>query len=192
MSNKTHVLYRFYSATGQLLYVGITMNPPQRFKSHRDSKEWWPTVSGITVENYSSRDELAQAERRAIQVEHPLHNVVHAKATPAIRAANPAPVDPSAPVNDVVAELFSPSPPLRGISSLFSGPRYQETRYGYVTDEEFERRAAIDRAKDQARRDCQLCDPTGYRNGYLCHHIDNPTPRRDAQKKSLQVIQGGE
>jgi predicted GIY-YIG superfamily endonuclease len=72
-----HVLYRFYSATGQLLYVGITMNPPQRFKNHRESKVWWDQVSGITVETYGRRSELEQAERRAIQVEKPLHNVAH-------------------------------------------------------------------------------------------------------------------
>lgn len=73
----THVLYRFYSATGQLLYVGITMSPPDRFKSHRDTKEWWAEVAGITVENYDSRGDLEKAERRAIQVERPLYNVVH-------------------------------------------------------------------------------------------------------------------
>ena len=72
-----HVLYRFYSATGQLLYVGITMRPPERFKSHRDTKRWWSEVSGITVENYSNRVELERAERRAIQVERPQYNVVH-------------------------------------------------------------------------------------------------------------------
>ena len=73
----THVLYRFYSATGQLLYVGITMNPPRRFKGHSGDKEWWHLVSGITVETYSSRGELEAAERRAIQVERPKYNVIH-------------------------------------------------------------------------------------------------------------------
>lgn len=72
-----HVLYRFYSATGQLLYVGITMNPPQRFKSHQDDKGWWEQVSGISVETYENRADLARAERRAIQVERPRYNVVH-------------------------------------------------------------------------------------------------------------------
>jgi predicted GIY-YIG superfamily endonuclease len=72
-----HVLYRFYTKTGQLLYVGITMNPPQRFKSHQNGKEWWSEVSGITVEHYESRLELQSAERRAIQVEKPRYNVVH-------------------------------------------------------------------------------------------------------------------
>ncbi|MBX7450389.1 GIY-YIG nuclease family protein [Mycolicibacterium sp. 3033] len=45
-----HVLYRFYSPTGKLLYVGITMNPSQRFNAHRKSKDWWDEVAGITIE----------------------------------------------------------------------------------------------------------------------------------------------
>lgn len=76
-----HVLYRFFSATGQLLYVGITMNPPQRFKAHGKSKEWWDQVRGITVETYPSREHLLRAERRAIQVERPFHNVTHNRKT---------------------------------------------------------------------------------------------------------------
>ena len=72
-----HVLYRFFNSTGQLLYIGITMNPPQRFKEHRDSKDWWTEVAGITVENYPNRTALAEAERRAIKVERPRHNIAH-------------------------------------------------------------------------------------------------------------------
>lgn len=95
MTNATcstaHVLYRFYSATGQLLYVGITMSPPDRFKSHRKTKEWWESVSGITVESYDSRDDLVRAERRAIQVERPLHNVVHNGSRRTSSPTNPRP-----------------------------------------------------------------------------------------------------
>jgi hypothetical protein len=82
--NETHVLYRFFNATGQLLYVGITMNPPRRFKDHRRVKGWWEEVAGITVENYANRQELAAAERRAIHVERPLYNVVHSNANAAV------------------------------------------------------------------------------------------------------------
>lgn len=91
-----HVLYRFYSATGQLLYVGITNSPPERFRSHEGSKEWWAQVSGITVENYETRDELCNAERRAIQVERPLHNVVHNGSRKLHRIPRPESVSPIA------------------------------------------------------------------------------------------------
>lgn len=77
MSTSVHVLYRFYSATDELLYIGITNRPPDRFKCHQDSKEWWATVSRIEIENYSSREELAAAERKAIRSENPKFNVQH-------------------------------------------------------------------------------------------------------------------
>lgn len=75
--SESHVLYRFYDAAGQLLYVGITCNPPQRFREHRDSKDWWTEIGQITLCHYRNRTELTKAETRAIQDEHPLHNIVH-------------------------------------------------------------------------------------------------------------------
>lgn len=100
MTDSTHVLYRFYNATGQLLYVGITMNPPQRFKSHGGGKEWWSQVAGITVESYNSRADLEGAERRAIQVERPLYNIVHNHRTRKLRTVAPE-RRPEPAVNDV-------------------------------------------------------------------------------------------
>lgn len=79
-----HVLYRFFSSTGQLLYIGITMNPPNRFKAHQSDKNWWTLVAGITVENYSSRAELAAAEKRAISVERPAYNKTHNRQSPVL------------------------------------------------------------------------------------------------------------
>lgn len=187
---KAHVLYRFYSATGQLLYVGITMNPPQRFKNHRDSKEWWSEVSGITVENYDTREDLAKAERRAIQVEHPLHNVVHTKgkAKPQVQAQEP--VEPP-------TDLFPPAAPTYSLESLFNR-KYRDTRYGYMTDEDYEKRVEAERAKQQTRWDCPLCDSMGYRNGYVCNHIDSGGDSRLGQaqwrlrKERLRVVNGGD
>lgn len=77
MTDQSHVLYRFYSATGQLLYIGVTNSPPARFSGHRQNKDWWNEVVGISIENYDSRQELLLAERRAIRIERPQYNVVH-------------------------------------------------------------------------------------------------------------------
>lgn len=77
MMTENHVLYRFYDAAGLLLYVGITCNPPQRFREHRDSKDWWTEVERVTLQHYRNRENLARAERRAIRDEHPLHNIIH-------------------------------------------------------------------------------------------------------------------
>lgn len=70
----TETLYRFYSDGGQLLYVGITNNPPRRFTEHAGSKDWWNSVSGITMQRYPDRAAVQAAEKRAIAVESPLYN----------------------------------------------------------------------------------------------------------------------
>lgn len=78
MIDGVHVLYRFYSATGQLLYVGKTTDPPKRFRQHSRDKDWWDEVASITMaEKYDTEAELLAAERRAIQIERPKHNSVH-------------------------------------------------------------------------------------------------------------------
>ena len=146
----THVLYRFYSATGQLLYVGITANPPTRFKAHRSTKEWWTQVVGITLENYSTREDLANAERRAIQVERPLHNIVHAKreTTNVIRDPELEPTDDGPALTDEdLAELFADTASVSNLLPGLFGRSCRDTRYGYVTAEEYERRAEQDRAR---------------------------------------------
>jgi hypothetical protein len=72
-----HVLYRFYDASGALLYVGITAKPIRRFRDHQKTKDWWIEVSNIRVENFSSRIELIYGERRAIVHEKPLYNITY-------------------------------------------------------------------------------------------------------------------
>lgn len=74
-TESTHVLYRFYSSTGQLLYVGITHNPSGRFQKHQQLKDWWHEVAGIALETYLTREDALAAERRAIEVENPQYNI---------------------------------------------------------------------------------------------------------------------
>ena len=74
-----HVLYRFFNSSDQLLYIGITMNPPSRFRAHASNKSWWSEVSRITVSQFESRTQLAKAERDAIKAEKPKYNVMHNK-----------------------------------------------------------------------------------------------------------------
>jgi hypothetical protein len=72
-----HTLYRFFDASGVLLYVGITYNPPSRFRSHEGDKEWWGQVRTIELEQFISRKAVLHAEREAISTELPLFNVMH-------------------------------------------------------------------------------------------------------------------
>jgi hypothetical protein len=41
-------LYRFYDASGRLLYVGIAGNPGRRFAQHGRDKSWWSQVASST------------------------------------------------------------------------------------------------------------------------------------------------
>lgn len=188
-----HVLYRFYSKTGQLLYVGITMNVEQRFQAHRHTKAWWDTVVGITLEHYPNREELAAAERRAIEVERPLHNIARPKfksTTPPEFVASPSPLIEDPPFNP--EEWFVPSPEVsKTFEGLFGNMR-RETRYGWVNDEEYAIRDAAEKARWDAVRTCQVCDSDGYDGRNVCRHpILTQEQQRQAAKDSLQVIDGG-
>ncbi len=72
-----NTLYRFFDESGVLLYVGITFDPPNRFRSHEAGKEWWGQVRSIELEQFISRKAVLHAEREAIRTERPLFNVMH-------------------------------------------------------------------------------------------------------------------
>jgi len=70
-------LYRFYSADGTLLYIGITANLPTRLKTHGRTQPWWDDVFRTTVEHFSCRSNVTAAEKAAIINEQPLYNRAH-------------------------------------------------------------------------------------------------------------------
>ena len=72
-----HALYRLFDETGQLLYVGISVDPGKRFAQHRSDKAWWSDVRTMNVQPMPNRRAALDAEREAIKNERPLHNVVH-------------------------------------------------------------------------------------------------------------------
>lgn len=72
-----HALYRMYDETGQLMYVGISVDPGRRFVQHRSDKPWWDQVVNFTVQPMPTRKAALAAEKDAIKSERPLFNVVH-------------------------------------------------------------------------------------------------------------------
>jgi excisionase family DNA binding protein len=70
-------LYRFYDATGCLLYIGISSTAATRWSGHH-RRHWWPRVTCATIEHFANRRDAAKAERDAIKLERPLWNKVHA------------------------------------------------------------------------------------------------------------------
>lgn len=68
-------VYRLRDSEGQLLYVGISSNVPQRLIAHRNDKAWGPQIASWDVVEYPSRTAAEMAERVAIGSESPLYNV---------------------------------------------------------------------------------------------------------------------
>ena len=58
-----------------LLYVGITSNPIERWRSHAQRKDWWCAVDRIAVEDHPNERSALAAEVMAIRTESPLYNV---------------------------------------------------------------------------------------------------------------------
>lgn len=69
-------VYRLYSAD-DLLYVGMSNNPLERFIEHRADKDWWPQVELYSIEWFDTRAEAEYAEEDAIKDEWPLYNIAH-------------------------------------------------------------------------------------------------------------------
>lgn len=66
-------LYRLYDTADVLLYTGISLNPPVRFKDHA-RRSWWQDVARSTLEWLPDLDTALAAEKAAIETERPIHN----------------------------------------------------------------------------------------------------------------------
>jgi hypothetical protein len=69
-------LYRYFSAGGDLLYVGVSLSALIRLYQRRRAP-WVDDVAHIDIEAHASRDAAMRAEAEAIRQEKPKHNVTH-------------------------------------------------------------------------------------------------------------------
>jgi hypothetical protein len=69
-------LYRHYDADGVLLYVGISLNSIARLRTHKHSASWFSKIQRIEIEHFPDLRTAQQAEKTAISVECPKHNVM--------------------------------------------------------------------------------------------------------------------
>jgi hypothetical protein len=72
-------LYRYFDSNGQLLYVGITGDNTKRQSQHRRNSFWFGEIASATFEHFEHRAEALLAEKEAIQVEKPLHNIAQSE-----------------------------------------------------------------------------------------------------------------
>lgn len=69
-----YCLYRYFDEADRLLYAGRTGNMAQRAGSHIASSEWMQFAARSTIRKCASQKELVDAERKAIETEHPIFN----------------------------------------------------------------------------------------------------------------------
>lgn len=67
-------LYRFYDTNKQLLYVGVTGQPRERWVKHRRKAVWWDSAAFVAVEICPTEWQALDAERAAIKSEAPQFN----------------------------------------------------------------------------------------------------------------------
>lgn len=74
-SGYEQVLYRFFDAEGDLLYVGITWNPYRRWQRHANKAAWFGSAVRVTCEVFPNEWTALKAEVAAIHSERPIFNL---------------------------------------------------------------------------------------------------------------------
>lgn len=71
----TSVVYRAYAANGDLLYVGVTKEPSNRFYLHEFQSPFWISVDRVEIsQEFLDRGDAEEAEAKAIRDGQPLCN----------------------------------------------------------------------------------------------------------------------
>jgi hypothetical protein len=70
-------LYRQYGPTGDLLYVGVSLEPLRRQMAHFKIANWRAAIFRIVIEPFETREAALAAEREAIREEYPKFNATH-------------------------------------------------------------------------------------------------------------------
>lgn len=69
-------VYRYYARDLEtLLYVGKSVSALARASAHKHTS-WWDEQGYMTTQRYESEQEALAAEKKAIQTEHPIYNIV--------------------------------------------------------------------------------------------------------------------
>ena len=67
-------LYRAFDASRTLLYIGISGRWSERLHQHEKSSEWLERTDYVLIQRFDTREEVVEAERRAIRDEQPIYN----------------------------------------------------------------------------------------------------------------------
>lgn len=71
------VLYRYFDADENLLYIGMTKDFRIRNSAHSCRSVWFPLCAKVTIQFYDDPQILLKAEAEAIRLEKPIYNYTH-------------------------------------------------------------------------------------------------------------------
>lgn len=68
-------VYRYYDVDGELIYIGVTGDPYQRWLQHKRLRPWGHEIALVSLERYAYEDLALEHERIAIRSEGPKYNI---------------------------------------------------------------------------------------------------------------------
>lgn len=80
-----YILYRWWDASGRLLYVGKSISLYSRISQHRNRSGFFNEATTMTIERLESAEQLAAAEMQAIKKENPLFNIAGGRHRPTLQ-----------------------------------------------------------------------------------------------------------
>ncbi len=94
-------LYRYFDAEGVLLYVGVSLNAINRLGQHKNNAHWFGDIARVDIEQFETRKNALDAEKKAIIKENPLHNLYR----PKVKSALPC-CDQKGDMREVIVYTF--------------------------------------------------------------------------------------
>lgn len=142
MNEREYILYRWWDASGSLLYVGKSVSLFSRIVAHRRASGFFPAAALMTMERFPDERLLAEAEVQAIRTEHPMANVAHN-------------------AGDGMPKKVVVTDPGRLKASHWSPVTADEIRWGMVIRCSFEGRVVYQGLVDDDLYDCDECAAIG-------------------------------
>ncbi len=86
------VLYRFFDADGELLYIGRSVDVWRRLQDHCNGSRFYGEAASVTLQRgFACEKDLCAAEVEAIRIEKPRYNIAHNGGRPIGGRTHPRP-----------------------------------------------------------------------------------------------------
>lgn len=76
LEERRTAVYRCYNRSGDLIYVGVAVDPDRRWQHHASHAPWWAEVGTKSIEWHANRGAALAVEASVIATEAPTYNVM--------------------------------------------------------------------------------------------------------------------